>query len=68
MRVYNRSKEIIEPAVWRECPRCRGFGGNVTDEYYRCPLCEGKGSLWVARSGSGWTRARYARLYDSKPY
>lgn len=68
MKVYNKSKETVEPAKKRKCPRCKGFGAIVTDRGENCHLCKGIGTLWMVVSGSGWTRAMYAHLEDSVLY
>lgn len=67
-KVYNRSKEHTEPAEWKRCPRCSGFGSVCTDKKAHCCLCQGNGYLWIATSGSGWTRTKYARLDNSRLY
>jgi len=67
-KVYNRSKEIYEDARQDTCPRCKGFGGLHTDDEFGCPLCNGKGILWVAKSGSGWTRIMFDRMEHSTLY
>jgi DnaJ-class molecular chaperone len=67
MKVYNRSTLLVEKATMQQCPRCRGFGGCAHDaDAHDCYLCEGKGRLWI--SVSGWTRALWKRLEDSKLY
>lgn len=66
MRVYNKSKEIIEKAKKTTCPRCKGYGGLSEDHGDNCYLCNGMGLLYL--SESGWTRAFYKRLSDSKLY
>ena len=61
--VYNHSKCRIEKGTWKLCPRCKGFGAKTGDDD-NCHLCRGYGNLWI--SESGWTRAKYSRLEDSK--
>jgi len=66
-KVHNRSKEIYEDARQDACPRCKGCG-RIHGEDERCPLCNGKGILWVAKSGSGWTRIMFDRMEHSTLY
>lgn len=64
MKVYNKSQEKTEKAKSVKCPRCRGFGANHGEE--RCSLCNGYCTVW--KSESGWYRAKYAKLEDSRLY
>jgi DnaJ-class molecular chaperone len=69
MKVLNYSKNQIEDAHKRECPRCKGFGATTSDKgIYNCYLCNGHGKCWVSIEGSGWCRALHAALQDSKLY
>lgn len=63
--VYNKNKCLEEPAELKQCPRCKGFEKCFGDEEL-CYLCKGFGSLWVSKTGSGWTRALHARQHNSK--
>lgn len=65
-RVYNKSRCEIEPAKIEICPRCKGFGAVAFHDNDGCTLCNRGGYVWEAKSGSGWTRAKYARLENSK--
>lgn len=64
MKVYNKSKETIEKAKIVNCPRCNGFGANHPEE--KCSLCDGYCTVWISKSG--WYRAKYANIADSRLY
>lgn len=66
-QVYNKCKQVTEPATKEKCPRCSGFGSVFQDDG-NCTLCLGYGKLWKSITGSGWTRALYRRLDDSQLY
>lgn len=68
MKVLNRDTHTIEKAKIKLCPRCKGFGAVVSDPGIRCHLCKGHGSIWVSVTGSGWIRARFDRVFNSKLY
>jgi len=62
--VYNKSKEIFEPAELKKCPRCSGFGGISSDMGLPCILCAGYGKVWI--SDSGWVRIYRQRRDHSR--
>lgn len=71
MRVYNKSREVVEKAKKRICPRCNGFGAVTLSEESQqvwsgsnCFLCKGHGKVFISNT-SGWTRAPYQRLNNS---
>lgn len=64
-KVYNKSREKVEPAKLTKCPNCKGFGANHGDDD-SCYLCNGYGELWI--SDSGWTRGKYQRIENSILY
>lgn len=68
MKVYNHSKNIVEEAEVKTCPRCKGFGALSTDGGGPCTLCRGRGRIWMAKSGSGWCRMLWANLESSILY
>lgn len=63
MKVLNKSKEQFERAKQQKCPRCKG-AGQVFKEPDNCTLCNGNGRVWM--STSGWTRAVFSRMENSK--
>lgn len=67
-KVYNKSKQVMEKAMKENCPRCKGFGALFSDNGKVCFLCGGHGSLWVSKTGSGWTRSLYSKVNDSQLY
>jgi DnaJ-class molecular chaperone len=64
-RIFNNSKQQMEIATQETCPRCKGFGSNRGDED-NCPLCDGHGYLWLAKSG--FTLKLYGRQGQEKLY
>jgi len=67
MWVDNKSEEKYEPGELKKCPRCKGFGSNSGDEG-ACYICKGQGTVWLSKTGSGWTRAKWVRIDDSQLY
>lgn len=68
-QVFNKSKVSVENAKKAQCPRCKGFSAVFPrDKEDHCDLCEGKGELWISIYNTGWTRALWKRLGDSKLY
>ena len=68
-QVYNKSKQVYESAEYKKCPRCKGFGSIAfEDDSRECHICEGHGSAWVSKEGSGWTRAYRKHLRNSLLY
>lgn len=78
MKIYNYSQCRVEKAVKVTCPRCRGFGGSVSDlrdashrrgvngEADGCHLCKGIGKVWKSIHNNGWYRTINQRLEKSK--
>ena len=50
--IMNHSKARTEKATQETCPRCKGFGA-LRSDIDNCPLCNGRGRLWLTESG--WT-------------
>lgn len=65
MKIYNKSKQLVEKAKFKQCPRCRGFGSVLGDDD-GCEICNGYGRAWI--SDSGWTRAKHQKTENSKLY
>ena len=67
--VYNRSKEQLENAYCKQCPRCSGYGATSSDKGEPCDMCKGYGRVMM--SNSGWYRPMYSRWTDhsqARPY
>lgn len=63
--LWNASKLQMEPAIVKQCPRCRGFGAVRGDEK-SCPICNGFGDAWVTESG--WTLPKYKKSDEAVLY
>lgn len=61
--VYNKSTLIMENAKLKKCPRCHGFGANITDKGEKCWLCDGEGEVYL--SDSGWVKQLNGDKYES---
>lgn len=66
MKLVNHSKNQVERAIIRACPRCKGDGYTLNDtkEGRKCDICRGKGDVWI--SASGWTRPINGRIGQSE--
>lgn len=67
-RVFNHNSGLIEKASKVTCPRCKGFGGCVSDKDDAFCICMGDGELWRADSGSGWYKVSRRPMMTSFLY
>jgi len=65
--VWNHSKVIKERAHKIECPRCKG-AGYIFKQDGHCAMCNGRGEVWFAKSGSSWYRSIGKKITESFLY
>ena len=68
-QVYNKSRLQVENATIKQCPKYKGNCYSMSHQTFEdlaCDICNGFGKVWV--SLSGWTRAKYRKLENSKLY
>lgn len=63
-KLYNHSKHIVEEATKSKCPRCKGFGALMQDKGELCVICDGRGEVWLSKSG--WIRPLYGTIGSSE--
>lgn len=64
MLLFNHSKQVMENAGKKECPRCSGHGSTSSDKGNECYLCQGYGYVWLSKTG--WIRPLYGIITKSE--